>query len=178
MTIKYQKKQVLLLLLAIFLLFLTACSGGGGSASPQPGGNTSPQPQKVTVTFALQGSSDLVYSADLAVVLPESFVLELESGSIDQPSASALALLVTGAGTDFSYTPANAGINGEIVAAFIKSDGFLGNSSLMQISRTYVAGAILPTVDDFIVTAGVSDLDGNPLTGITAAVNIQMQPAP
>lgn len=154
-----------------FLLILTACGGGGG------GSDASPQPQKATVTFALQGGPAIVNSVQLNVVLPEGFVLETDTS--DQPTVSALTLLVTRAEiNDFSYTPETPVINGEITVAIAKVDGFPGDANLMQISCTYAPGTTLPTVDDFIVTVDASDLNGASLVGITEKISIVIQPDP
>jgi hypothetical protein len=135
------------------------------------------QAQKVTATLSLQGSaSTTVGSVDLSVLLPDGFVLEADN--LNQPTASALAFLVTGATAIVNYTPATIAANGELKAGIIKSDGFTGNSSLMQISRTYAAGATLPNDDNFMVTVVASDLNGVPLTGITVQISINAQPTP
>lgn len=171
MTIKQLSKLLLLLSALSLLLSLAACGGGGG------GGETIPQPQKVTATFALQGNAAIIVGAiDLDVVLPAGFALEVDSSN--QPTVSALTFLVNGATAVVNYTPETIAANGAIKAGIIKSDGFAGNSSLMQIFRIYAAGATLPTADDFMVTVIASDLNGAPLTGIAAQVTISTQPAP
>jgi hypothetical protein len=167
MTIKYFSKRLPLFLSFTLLLFLTACGGGDGGG----------QPQKVTATFALQGNAATTVGAvDLDVVLPSGFALETDSSN--QPTASALTFLVTGATFVPNYTPETATANGAIKAGIIKSDGFAGNSSLLQISRIYAAGAILPTADDFMVTVVVSDLNGVALTGISGQSSVSSQPVP
>lgn len=181
MRIKHLSK-LLSLCLAFTLCFLTACGGGGGGGTtPAPEPQPQPQPQvqaqRVTATLSLQGSaSTTVGSVDLSVLLPDGFVLEADN--LNQPTASALAFLVTGATAIVNYTPATIVANGELKAGIIKSDGFTGNSSLMQISRTYAAGATLPTANDFMVTVIASDLNGATLTGISELINVSTQPAP
>lgn len=172
--IKPLLKLLPLLLTFTFLLSLTACGGGGGTTpTPQP----QAQAQKVTATFALQGSAaTFVGAVDLDVVLPDGFVLEVDSSN--QPTASALTFLVNGATAVVNYTPETIAVNGVIKAGIIKVDGFAGNTTLMQISRTYAAGTTLPTADDFMVTVVASDLNGVPLTGVTAQVSISNQVAP
>jgi hypothetical protein len=176
MTIKPLTNLLLRFFPFTVLLILTACGGGGGSGA-------APQPQKVTATFALQGSPTTVGSAQLNVVLPDSFVLEVENGSTDQPTASALLFLVPDVNATANYIPAAGAVNGTIDAAIIKADGFPGTANLMQISRIYVDGEILPTVDDFIVTVAASDFngslfDGNLLPKITGKITIDIQPVP
>jgi hypothetical protein len=154
------------------LLILTACGGGGKN-----GDNTSPQPQKATVTFALQDGPASVYSVQLHVVLPDGFVLETDISN--QPTDRALTLLVTGAElNDVAYIPATPAINGELIAAIGKVEGFPGDASLMQISCTYAPGVTLPTVGDFMVTVDASDMNGVPLGGISEKISIVIQPAP
>lgn len=51
-------------------------------------------------------------------------------------------------------------VNGEIKAGIVKSDGFAGSASLMQISCIYAAGATLPSA------------------GISGKISISTQPAP
>lgn len=170
---KYHSKLLSLLLPLSLLIALTACGGGGGGGEATP----TPQAQKVTVTIGLQGNSAVtVGSVDLDVVLPDGFVLETDN--VAQPPASALTLLIDNATTATNYTPETSASNGGIRAAIIKTDGFAGNAGLMQLSRIYTAGATLPKTDDFMVTVIASDLNGAPLTGITAQVNITAQPAP
>jgi hypothetical protein len=178
MTIKQRIKSLTLPLSLILLLTLTACGGGGGGGNEGgTGGVTTLQAQKVTATFALQGSAAAtVGSVDLNVLLPVGFVLETDSAA--QPIASAMTLLVNGATTAAQYIPATTAANGEIKAAIIKTDGFAGNAGLMQISRTYAAGATLPTANDFMVTVIASDLNGVSLTGITEQISITAQPVP
>ena len=172
-----QTAQLLILLLSLTLLLtLTACGGGGGGGSEGDGGGTTLQAQKVTATFALQGGATIVGSVDLEVVLPVGFVLETDNTA--QPTASSMTLLVNGATSAVNYTPATIAANGEILVAIIKSDGFVGNTNLIQMSHIYAAGTTLPTADDFMVTVGASDLNGVPLTGITAQVSISNQAVP
>lgn len=169
MTIKHLSKLLPLLSALSLLLFLTACGGGGGE--------TTSQSQKVTTTFVLQGDAALLVGAvDLDLLLPAGFGLETDSSN--QPTASALTILVDGATAAVNYTPETIAVNGAIKAGIIKSDGFAGNSSLLQISRTYAAGVTLPTAGDFIVTVAASDLSGVALTGISGQINVSSQPAP
>lgn len=164
-------KLLALLFSFSILLILTACGGGGS------GDDVSPRPQKATVTFALQGGPAIVHSVQLQVVLPDGFVLETDTSN--QPTGSALTLLVTGAElNDVSYLPATSASNGEIIAAIGKIEGFPGDASLMQISSTYAPGAALPTVGDFIVTVDASDLNGVALSGISEKISVDIQPAP
>lgn len=165
------KKLLILLFSLTLLLVLNACGGGGGS-TPAATPSTA---QKVTVTFALQGAPDTIYSADLDVVLPDGFVLETDSPN--QPTASALSFLVVGATAVVNYLPATTA-NGEIIVGIIKSDGFSGGASLMQIVCTYPAGATLPTADDFIVTAFASDSAGVDLSGISAKLSVTTEAIP
>ena len=175
MRIKAQIKLLPLLLCVIVLLILPACGGGGGDGGG--GGNDSPQPQKATVTFALQGSPAIVNSVQLNIVLPDGFVLETDTSN--EPTVSALTLLVTGAElNEFSYTQATSAINGEISVAIAKLDGFPSDTNLMQISCIYAPGAAPPTVGDFIVTVDASDLNGGPLDGISEKIKVAIQPAP
>ena len=166
--IKHHSKLLPLFLTFTFLLLLSAC----GSEDPTP------QRQKVTVTLGLQGSAaTVVGSVDVDVVLPDGFVLEMDNPS-GQPIDTALSLLVSGATFSSNYIPETSIANGEIIVGIIKGDGFAGNASLVQISRTYAAGTTLPTADDFIVTVVASDLDGVPLTDITGQINIDTEPVP
>ena len=175
MTLKPLTKLLSALFFSSILLILTACGGGGSGGDG--GGNVSPQPQKATVTFALQGGPAIVHSVQLQVVLPDGFVLETDTSN--QPIGSALTLLVTGAElNDLSYIPATPASNGEIIAAIGKVDGFPGDTNLMQISCTYAPGATLPTVGDFIVTVDASDLNGVALGGISEKISVDIQPAP
>ena len=177
MTIKALNKLLPRLFYFAVLLILTACGGGGGDGGGGDGGDASPQPQKATVTFALQGGPAIVHSVQLNIVLPEGFVLETDTSN--KPAVTALTLLVTGAElNDFAYTPATPVINGEITGAIVKIDGFPVDANLMQISCIYAPGTTLPTVDDFIVTVDASDLDGASLGGITEKISISIQPAP
>lgn len=160
--------KLLSLLLTFTLLLLSACGGGGGGPTPQP--------QKVTVTLGLQGdAATVVGSVDVDVVLPDGFVLEMDN-STNQPTATALSIMVSGATFAANYIPESTVANGEILAGIIKGDGFAGNASLVQIFRTYAAGTTLPTADEFIVTVVASDLDGVPLTNISGQINIDTQP--
>lgn len=162
---------LLTLLSCTLLLTLAACGGGGSESTPAQ------QAQQVTVTFGLQGNAGAtVGSVDLDVLLPAGFVLE--TGNDGQPTTAALALLATGATTAVNYTPETVAANGGIQSAIIKTDGFAGNADLLQISRTYAAGATLPTSDDFMVTVVASDLNGVVLPGIGARVSIMTQTAP
>lgn len=172
MTIKYLSKLFFLLFTSTLLLSLTACGGGGGGD-----GETIPQAQKVTATFALQGNAAaLVGAIDLDILLPAGFVLETDSSN--QPTASALIFLVNGATAVANYTPETSAANGAIKAGIIKIDGFAGNSSILQISRTYAVGATLPTAGDFMVTVTASDLNGVALPGISGQISVSSQPAP
>lgn len=177
MRIKYLSKLLPLLLTFTLLFFLTACGGGGGGTTSAPQPQPQAQAQKVAITFALQGNvAAIVGAVDLDVLLPAGFVLEVDSSN--QPTANVLTFLVNGATAVVNYTPETIAANGAITAGIIKSDGFAGNSSLMQISRTYAAGATLPMADDFMVTVVASDLNGVPLTSVTAQISISTQPAP
>lgn len=174
MTIKNLPKQLALLIVFTLLFSLTACGGGGGETTPTP----QPQAQTVTVTVALQGNAaTIVGSVDLDVVLPDGFVLEIDTAT-GQPTDTALTFLVPGATFALNYLPETTAVNGEIKAGIIKSDGFAGNSSLVQVSRTYAAGATLPTANDFMVTVVASDLYGVALTGISEQISVSFQPAP
>jgi hypothetical protein len=170
MTIKRLSKRLFFLLACTLLFTLTACGGGGGE--------TTLQAQKVTAAFALQGSAATIVGAvDLDVVLPAGFVLEIDTATA-QPIDTALTSLVPGATFVPNYLPETTAANGEIKVGIIKSDGFAGNSSLMQVSRTYAAGATLPSADDFMVTVIASDLNGATLPSISGKISISTQPAP
>lgn len=169
MTIKHLSKLFTFFLTATLLSSLTACGGGGGESTPAP--QPQAQAQKVTVTLGLQGSAaTIVGSVDLDVVLPDGFVLETDSSNL--PTASALTFIVNSDYAVANYTPETPTVNGAINSAIIKTTGFAGNTNLMQISRTYAVGTTLPTVDDFMVTVVASDLNGVPLTAVTAQVSI------
>ncbi|PKN12661.1 MAG: hypothetical protein CVU69_06405 [Deltaproteobacteria bacterium HGW-Deltaproteobacteria-4] len=168
------KKLLILLFFLTLLLVLNACGGGGGS-TPAATPSTPSTAQKVTVTFALQGAPDTIYSADLDVVLPDGFALETDS--LNQPTASALSFLVIDATAVVNYLPATTA-NGEVIVGIIKSDGFSGDASLMQIVCVYPAGATLPTADDFIVTAFASDSAGVDLSGISAQLSVTTEAVP
>lgn len=171
MIYQYLSKRLLFLLPFTILIALTACGGGGGG-----GGGTAPQAQKVTATLGLLGSaSTTVGSVDIDVVLPYGFVLETDTAT-GLPLDTVLTLLVPGATFAPNYIPETASANGGIKAGIIKSDGFAGNASLVQLTHTFAAGATLPTADDFIVTVVASDLNGVPL-GITEQISISTQPA-
>jgi hypothetical protein len=181
MTIKQTTKLLTLLLSLTLLLTLTACGGGGGGGDAGSGGGggggITLQAQKVTVTLGLQGNAAAtVGSVDLNVLLPTGFVLEIDGTA--QPTAAAMTLLVPGATTAANYTPATTAANGEIKAGIIKTEGFAGNAVLLQISRTYAAGATLPTAGDFMVTVIASDLNGIALTGISTQISINTQSVP
>ena len=176
MTIKHFSKRLSLLLTCTLLFSLTACGGGGGGDAG--GGGATLQAQKVTVTFALQGSAATIVGAvDLDVVLPVGFVLEADTAT-GQPTATALTFLVPGATFVPNYLPETAAVNGEIKAGIIKSDGFAGNSSLVQVSRIYAAGTTLPSAEDFMAAVIASDLSGATLTSISGKISVSTQPAP
>jgi hypothetical protein len=175
MMIKQRTKLLTLVLALTLLLTLTACGGGGGD---EGGGGTTQQAQKVTATFALQGSAvTIVGAVDLDVLLPAGFVLETDT-TTGQPIDTALTFLVPGATFVPNYLPETTAVNGEIKAGMIKSDGFAGNSSLVQVSRTYAAGTNRPSANDFMVTVIASDLNGATLAGISGKISISTQPAP
>lgn len=174
MTIKHHAKLQSLLFVFTLLFSLTACGGGGGGGETTP--TTQLQAQKITAIFALQGSAAIIVgSVDLVVVLPDGFVLETDSSN--QPTTSAMTLLVPGATSATNYIPATAGANGAIKAGIIKSDGFAGNVNLVKMTRIYAAGATLPTADDFILTVVASDLNGTTLADISGQINVSSQPA-
>lgn len=171
MKIMHLTKLLPLLLTFTFLISLTACGGGGG-------GTAAPQAQKVTVTLGLQGSAATIVGAvDIDAVLPDGFVLELDTAT-GLPTDTALTLLVPGATFAPNYIPETTAANGEIKAGIIKSDGFAGNASLVEMTHTFAAGATLPIASDFTVTVVASDLNGATLTGISELISISVQAVP
>ena len=174
----YNVTKLLPLLISIaLLLILTACGGGGGGSDEDEETTLDPQAQQVTVTLGLQGNATpLVGSVDLDVVLPDGFVLATDSSG--QATAAALTFLVAGATGAANYLPATATASGKINAGIIKTDGFPGNADLLQISRTYAAGASLPTANDFMATVVASDLNGATLAGISERISINTQSVP
>lgn len=160
-------KRIPLLFTFTLLLFLFACGDG----------DTPQEAHEVTVAFALQGNAaTVVGSVDLDVVLPDGFVLETDS--TNQPTTSAMTLLVPDATFALNYIPATVAANGAIKGAIIKAGGFAGNANLVQMTHTFAAGATLPNANDFVVTFVASDLNGVPLSGVTGQISITTQPVP
>lgn len=180
MTIKNLSKLLALLFACILLFSLTACGGGGGGGGEGavPPTQQAQKAQQVTVTFGLNGgSATTVGAVDLDVVLPDGFVLAVDS-STGLPTDTALALLVSGAYLEANYIPETTAANGAIDAGIMKGDGFAGNSNLIQLTHTFAAGVTLPTANDFMVTVVASDLNGVPLTAINGQISITTQPVP
>lgn len=162
--------KLLVLMLSSTLLLLTAC--GDDVSDPT---KLMPLAHKVTVTIALNGSPEtMIGSVGLDMVLPEGFVLETDS--MGQPTGSALSFLVNGAMADVNYISNT----GELNAAIIKTEGFAGDTALMQISCIYPANAIIPTKNDFIVNAVTYDADPqNPKAiDISEKISISIELAP
>lgn len=150
------------------LLFLTAC--GDDVSDPT---KLLPLAHTLTVTIGLSGSPEtMIGSVDLDIILPPGFVLETDNSG--QPVDRALTFLVDGAMSDVNYTSAN----GRVAAAIIKTDGFAGNADLLKISGVYPANAILPTGNNFIVTAVAYDFNTAAINDISEKINISIQLAP
>lgn len=176
MMIKSLTKLLRLIPSFSLLLLLVAC--GDDVADPT---RLNPQAHKVTVTIGLNGNpATMIGSVDLDVILPAGFVLETDNSG--QPTDSALSFLVDGAEiAGANYIPAINGVNGEIVAALVKSSGFAGDADLLQISRIYPANATLPTANDFIITVVANDTNPTNTTvvdAISAKISISIQLAP
>jgi hypothetical protein len=151
------------------ILFLAACGGGGGgnAAAPQP----------TTATLKLSTSGTLPPGTSLAgigitVTLPAGVTVRTDAGG----AVASGVVTVTGVaapGTAISvYTPASGTNPATLVLAMVSTatTGY-GTGEFATVTCDLASGAS-PKASDFLLTLNPFDLNGNPVTGLTASATV------
>jgi hypothetical protein len=166
-----------ILILVLSTSVLLNCGGGGGGGGTTGGGST--QPTKAVVKIAMTGTlptGTLIGGIDITVSLAPGVSAKSTS---NPPETDAGVVVASGVASTnalilATYTPSSGSAHGTARLLVIKSSGF-GTGEFATVFGDIAAG-YNPTSADFTVNAlTVIDLNGAPLSGLTAVFTVSNQ---
>ena len=160
----------------ISLLLITACGGGGGG-NTSGGGN--PQPTKAIVKIATTGTlptGTLIGGIDITLSMASG--VSAKSAS-NPPETDAGVVVTSGVAIANSqilatYTPPAGTTHAKARLLIVNTSGF-GTGEFATVTGD-IASGYNPTAAEFSVTSfTVTDLNGSPISGLTAALTVSNQ---
>jgi hypothetical protein len=158
------------------ILLVLGCGGGGGGGTT---GGGSTQPTEAVVKIAMTGTlpaGTLIGGIDIAVSLARGVSAKSTS---NPPETDAGVVVASGVASTNSqilatYTPPSGSTHGTARLLVINASGF-GTGEFATVSGD-IAEGYNPTSADFTVNAlTVADLNGAPLSGLTAVFTVSNQ---